>query len=565
MTDKKNEKQNKKQDETPAGTPTDFNDLQDEHGKTVVQKQLMQAAANDDPALPANDSGPESYEPESSPAPPAEVARQGMGEVMRKQKLSDLLPRYALTVPDSRVWDREKKRLMKATAFKNIIGRRLYDEWLEHDERGTVETEFVLLEMASAQKQGGGGLSKALDRFVYLSVTDTAWDSETKTVVPLSALRYQIADCFGEWVAHRHRREIPIANLVFDPSMSVDPDTHINMFTGIEMQPAELSGAVGPIIALVDHLCNGDKGVADWLLDWLAYPLQNVGKKMASAVLMHSEMQGSGKSLFFEEVIKPIYGRYASTLGQHQLESQYTDWRSNLMFGLFEEVLSRDQKYSHTGTLKHMITGKTHRIEKKFVSGWEEANHMNAVFLSNEVQPFPLEKADRRFLVIWPKTKLPEDLKREVTLALECGGVNEFYRLLLDRDLSHMTTHTEPPITKAKQRLIDFGLPSWETFYHDWAADCLPFPFATCLTSDLFKVYCEWCLARREHVVSHNKFSSFISTKDTIRRRRDIHYMAGHEKKKASIFQIGNPPEGKSQESWIGECVANFQRFFENA
>lgn len=558
MTDKKNEKQNKKQEEKPAKGPSDFNDLHDVQGKSAVQTQLTQAAANDDPALPANDSAPEltTDQAESSPAPPVEVARPDVVELLR---------RYVLTVPDSRVWDRDKKRLMKSTAFKNIIGRRLFDAWLDHDQRGTVETEFVLLEMAAAQQGGPGGLAKALARFVYLSVTDTAWDDETKKVVPLSALRYQIADCFGDWVAHRHRREIPIDHLVFDPSMSVSADTHINMFTGIEMQPAEQSGAVGPILALVDHLCNGDEALANWLLDWIAYPLQNVGKKMASAVLMHSETQGSGKSLFFEEVVKAIYGRYGSTLGQHQLESQYTDWRSNLMFGLFEEVLSRDQKYSHTGTLKHMITGKTHRIEKKFVSGWEEANHMNAVFLSNEVQPFPLEKSDRRFLVIWPKTKLPDDKKLAVTLALDCGGVNEFYQLLLDRDLSGWYSHKEPPMTHAKARLIDFGLPSWETFYHDWEADCLPFPFATCLTADLFRVYCDWCTVRREHAVTHNKFSSFISTKDTVRRRRDIHYLDGYEKRKASIFQIGTPPEGKSQEVWIGECVANFQRFFENA
>ena len=68
---------------------------------------------------------------------------------------------------------------------------------------------------------------------------------------------------------------------------------------------------------------------------WLAYPLQHVGAKLRTAVLMHSEMQGSGKSLFFEGVMRPIYGRYAATLGQHQMESQYTDWQSNLLYGLF--------------------------------------------------------------------------------------------------------------------------------------------------------------------------------------------------------------------------------------
>ncbi len=138
-----------------------------------------------------------------------------------------------------------------------------------------------------------------------------------------------------------------------------------------------------------------------WLALWLAYPLQHVGAKMATAVLMHSEVHGSGKSLLFDGVMRPIYGEYGATLGQQQMESQYTDWQSNLLYGLFEEIFSREKKYSQTGTMKQMITATSTRIEKKFVSGWEEDNHMNCIFLSNELQPFPVEPSDRRFLVVW--------------------------------------------------------------------------------------------------------------------------------------------------------------------
>lgn len=522
-----------KKNNEPSKAPSDFNDLQNRVGKDELARQLLSAA---------NDA------PEESPVP---SAKEGRAEI------STLLKRYALISPDAKVWDLSKRRVIKSTAFKSIYGAKLHTEWLAHDDRLTVEMDDVREQEAAAQKEGAGGLSLALERYVYLYPSDSAWDKTEAQVVPLSALRYAIADCFNFWVSHPYRQQVNQDNLVFDPSESVNEETHINMFTGFVMQPKEEPSKAGPIHQLVLHLCNGERDVYRWLLDWLAFPLQHKGSKMASAVLMHSETQGTGKSLLFEEVLKAIYGRYGATLGQHQLESQYTDWRSNLLFALFEEILSRDQKYNHSGTLKHMITGKTTRIEKKFVSGWEEANYMNAVFLSNEIQPFPLEPSDRRFLVIWPRKKLTEELKAEVLAAINDGGVQAFYHELLQRDLSGFTTHTEPPITKAKERLIDFGRAPWDVFYQDWKADNLDVPYGTCRTLDLFKAYRMWCNERREHVVGENKFSSFISSRE--RRRSNVHYLIGRHEAKATVFQIGRPEEGLNQQEWIGRCVSRFQ------
>src|SRR5690606_39806001 len=97
---------------------------------------------------------------------------------------------------------------------------------------------------------------------------------------------------------------IYIENLVFDPTQQVDLDTHINTFRGLPLSPRRDDSRCVWQLALLDHLCNGEAAVVEWLVRWLAYPLQHVGAKMASAVLMHSSQQGSGKSLFWEEVIK---------------------------------------------------------------------------------------------------------------------------------------------------------------------------------------------------------------------------------------------------------------------
>lgn len=539
---------------------TDWNDLHVAQGLDAVREQLRAGlrSANDSP-VPSDDEAPPPWHDKAPPPAPLELE----GRVT----LEEALERFVLAMPDGKVWDAREKRLLKKTAAKDLMGKKLFDEWLAHDDRRSVHQDLVKPLAASALAAGGGGLGAALERFVYLYPTDAAWDKEKRVRVPLSALRHAIASCFDDWIKHPQRHEIDVDNLVFDPTQRVDPTTHINTFRGLPVQPVDdVKGCVW-ILTLLDHLCNDDHELVTWLLKWLAYPLQHVGAKMASAVLMHSSTHGSGKSLFFEEVVKPLYGEYGSTLSQHQLESQYTDWRSQLLFALFEEVLSRDQKYSHTGTLKHMITGKTMRVEKKFVSGWEEANHMNAVFLSNELQPWPLEPSDRRMLVIWPEKKLPEHIKAGVISELAGQGLACFLGYLLSLDLTGFSTHTEPPVTAAKERLIDFGRPGWEVFYLEWRNGYLDYPFMPCLAQDLFSAYRSWADKRRETVVSMTKFGGFLAVQEGIRRRRDVHWSDGYKSMKGTFFVPLAPSEpwtqrdGESQQDWLSRCAKAFQDF----
>jgi len=540
--------------------PSDFNDLHVALGIDAVRDQLRAGlvAANEPPAPSADDLAPPwGGDDLPPPAPP---------DLDGRVTLAEALERFVLAMPDGKVWDAHDKKLLKKTAAKDFLGKKLFEEWLNHDGRRSVHQDLVKPLAASAAGQGGGGLARALSRYVYLYPTDAAWDREKRQRVPLSALRHAIADCFDDWIKHPGRAELDIENLVFDPTQQVDLDTHINTFRGLPLSPRRDDSRCVWQLALLDHLCNGEAAVVEWLVRWLAYPLQHVGAKMASAVLMHSSQQGSGKSLFWEEVIKPMYGEYGSTLGQHQLESQYTAWRSQLLFALFEEVLSRDQKYSHTGTLKHMITGKTQRIEQKFLTGWEESNHMNSVFLSNELQPWPLEPTDRRMLVVWPEKKLPDSLKANVLAELASGGREALLAYLLAVDTTGFSTHSEPPVTEAKQRIIDFGRPGWEVFYLEWRDGYLDAPYMPCLAEDLFALYRAWADKRRENVVSMTKFGGFVGVQEGVKRRRDVHYNDGYRSRKGTFFIPRAPAdpwrarEGESQQAWLGRCAVEFAK-----
>lgn len=502
-------------------------------------------------------------EPESVPLPPAtdppSTDSPRPSEQVSRFSIEELLQRFSLAMPDGKVWDARDSKLLKKGAARDWWGQKLFNEWLNHEARADVNQDDVRQFAAAAQLRGRGGLADALQRYVYIYPTDAVWDRALRDRIPVAALKLAIADVYEGWLKHPSRADISQDALVFDPAGPLEQEGRINTFRGLAMEPIFDEDKCSAICALIAHLVNMDQDVYRWLLNWLALPLQRVGSKMRTAVLFHSEQQGSGKSLLFEEIVKPIYGDYGATLGQHQLESSYTDWRSQSLYALFEEIFSRESKFNYTGIMKQMITGKTQRIEKKFVSGWEEANYMNAVFLSNETQPFPLDPSDRRFLVVWPEKKLPDKLRDAVAAEIAAGGIQAFYGMLLQRDLGNFTIFTEPVMTEAKERLIDYSRFSWDLFHRDWAAGRLEWPYCTCLVSDLYRAYRRWCQRNSERDLTMQKFSNNVSTRE--RRRRDVDYEAGGycNEAKGTILQIGSPPSGTSQKQWVGAEIKRFQ------
>lgn len=540
---------------------TDFNDLHVEFGLPAVDKQLRAAmaigAVPELPVSPSENLDPPDYitdvpPPESSidlsPAPPE----------IERPTLDQALGRYALVVDDGRIWDNNGRKFLKQKPVRDFLGAETFKEWMNHKNRRNVNAADVVPLLKAAAIKRVDGLADALERYVYLNPSQNVWDTQMRKLVGVADLRCAIANCYNDWIKHPNRKEIPAENLVFDPEQKTPTENYINRFTGLAMEPVRDDARCANIVKMLQRLCNNDFKAFNFLAQWLAYPLINVGAKMATAILMHSSVHGSGKSWFFDGVMRAIYGSYCGVFGQAELESQYNDWLSEGLFGVFEEVLSRGQKYSHTGTLKQMITGANFRVSKKFVAGWEEANHMNMVFLSNEVQPLPVEASDRRFLVVWPEEKLIDELKQGVLEDIENGGVQAFYAWLLDYPMSpDFNRHTEPPMTEAKERLIDFGRPSWEVFYLEWSRKELDYPYCSVTVRHLFRAYERWCAQRREHCMGQNKFAGFIGS--ILRKRKDLHYNFNLTKGKAAFFIVPSAEHDKNQQEWLGKCVEEWE------
>ena len=369
------------------------------------------------------------------------------------------------------------------------------------------------------------------------------------------------------WIS---RGAVYLDEVGFDPTER-DPSIKLNTWRGWPMRPR--AGKCDRLLDLIEYLCSGDsKGddVALWLLRWMAYPLQNPGAKMNSAVIMHGP-QGTGKTTVFK-VLSRIYGQYAAVLNQTALEDQFNaDWADSKLFVLAEEVVNHADMWKKKGELKELVTGTKIRVNAKMVQAYLQRNQMNFVFLSNENQPLPLDNDDRRHLVVYTLPERSDAYYDVLWEEIESGGVEAFYDFLMKLDLSDFHPMKRPPMTTAKQSLIDLSNGSDQRFLESWLSGDLDLPVCPCVADDLYAEYQRWC--RRNGEFRPRPANQFHGT---------VHNLSGWDKRRRAVYDgldstarklrhivtppiaamqaAGYPPPANDASSirWYTECVVQF-------
>ncbi|MCW6058258.1 bifunctional DNA primase/polymerase [Pseudomonas fragariae (ex Marin et al. 2024)] len=506
----------------------------------MLGMQSTRPSASDLPPAPTE--GSDTPHP-AAPDAPSEAAPAPDGGAGEELTIEQVLRRFALVEGTTHVWDFDKSRVMKKSAFEARVGKPIAKLWLDATDKKLIGDDQVKdIEQARkmAGKKGGALGMRPTERYVYIDGTKDVWDREKKRRIAEGAVKMALGDTYALWLNSSERRVVDVEHIVFDPTMTKDPSIYINTFDGLPLEPVNDDAACANLRWLISFLCNHDEAAALWLTRWLAYPLQHLGAKMDTAVLMHSTMEGSGKSLLFADTFGALYGQYAATVGQTQLESNFNAWQSRKMWAVFEEVVSRDQRYNQVGKIKHLVTGKTVRMESKFINGWEETNHMNAVFLSNEILPWPISDSDRRMLVMWPMETLPVARQKAIGRELENGGVAALYGWLLRVDLGDFNERTRPPSTASRERLVALSRAGWQTFLYLWRYGELGRGlWGVCLSTDLYALFLEWCQRNKEHVMSQTKFSLFISSE--VEKTRSIPWTERNDRRFGAFFVPDDP------------------------
>lgn len=386
------------------------------------------------------------------------------------------------------------------------------------------------LRVATSQKGGGdGGREPAmsimpLDDLVhrYVPVDDGngehLWDTRTCKIVKQKQMVAQMPagvrlDNIKQHPVWIERGAYYLDQIGFDPA-GEDKSILCNMWRGWPTEPKK--GKCDLLLELLRYQCGDEASLAEdvyrWVLCWLAYPIQHPGTKMQTAIIMHGP-QGTGKGRFFEWGYMPIFGRYGVYLDQDALEDKHgSDWQSCRLFVLADEVLARAEMYHHKNKLKNLVTSRRIRINPKGLVAYEEANHLNIVFLSNEKQPLVLENDDRRYCVIWTPPPVGQEFYDELSEEIENGGVEALHHYLKHEvDLGDFKPWTRPPMTEAKRDLINLGRDSVDRFLIDWKNGDVDFPFCPCASSDLYRAYLAWCKENGERMPrAENQFSGHI-------------------------------------------------------
>lgn len=207
--------------------------------------------------------------------------------------------------------------------------------------------------------------------------------------------------------------------------------------------PRRMPSTCTNINALLLHLCDFDHELYAYVLKWLAYPLRHPGAKMSRALVFNGG-EGSGKSLFFNRIVAPLYGDRARVVSESRLHSSFNPWASDALLVLAEGEFT---KHARTA-LKRLISSDIASIEVQGAEPRIEPNHMNFVFISSAPDFLPADVGDRRFVVIEVPPARGPIFYRAVRDELDNGGVAAFREYLVRGiDLGTFDQYTLPPVT----------------------------------------------------------------------------------------------------------------------
>lgn len=358
-----------------------------------------------------------------------------------------------------------------------------------------------------------------MENYIILVGSDMIWDVRRARTVSQAEVKLAHAADYTQWLKDPATKRIDIERLVFAPQGCAEHE--INTFKGLKIKP-NANAPCGKIVTHLSLMCGGDPDLTHWVTAWLAYPLQNPGAKMKTALVVFGG-QGTGKSMLFEAVAK-IYGEYASIVGQTQIDSVYTGWASRKLFVIADEVLSQRDARVIKNRLKSLITGDEIIIEEKYRQARTEQNSMNLVFLSNENTPVVLEQDDRRFTVVEFQNKQSKDYYTSLANEISEGGVQGFLHYLLNYDLKGFNNHTPPYDTAARAELVDVSLDPQEKFFDMWELGELPIPLSCCATTDLYEGFKVWCseAGERWRLPTFTAFSRSVGKRYPHRRQVSI-------------------------------------------
>lgn len=251
---------------------------------------------------------------------------------------------------------------------------------------------------------------------------------------------------------------LTVETITYQPGecqMMVDEkgDSVFNTWQGLAVEPKE--GVVAPFLTLIDFLFREAEEERHYFLQWLAYPLQNLGVKMSVCAVIWGPHQGTGKSLI-GYTMGHIYGKNYGLISEKSLKSQFNHWIEGRQFIMADEITGNDSR-EYMNELQLLITETSVTINKKFLPQYDVPACTNFYFTSNQPDAFFLQDADRRFFIheVKERSTLTPAFFKDYLAWIRGDGASNLLHYLLHYDVTGFEPFGRAMDTSAKLKMID--------------------------------------------------------------------------------------------------------------
>jgi hypothetical protein len=196
---------------------------------------------------------------------------------------------------------------------------------------------------------------------------------------------------------------IPTWRMQFDPRLESQwnpSDKIFNTWRRTELMSSALYRSLPPtvIAKIIGHACGSDAEVYNRFINWVAYIFQN-RTKTGTAWIFHG-VQGTGKGLLVDHVLRPIFGRdYVKKQQSRNLKAEFNGWMEKAIIVNLDEFDLQDagnESSSVMQAIKMWITDEFIPIRAMHKESRMTDNYSNFILTTNAKSAMPVDPGDRR-------------------------------------------------------------------------------------------------------------------------------------------------------------------------
>lgn len=257
-------------------------------------------------------------------------------------------------------------------------------------------------------------------------------------------------------------------DVVFDPMSDVIYDTEkqrINTmkFTEHMYEDGTTPAAIPRTIDKVLSSICGDDETKTHFINWLASAFQT--RKKATTSWIFSGVQGTGKGIFLNKVIRPLFGdEQVCEILHETFDEQFNAFAENALMIWIDEfsVNNSNNQIKSFNKLKNLVTEEHIMIRRMRSNAVQRRFYANIILATNHPDPIPLGHLDRRFHVAPPQEHPIQITQQEVESIKEELPMFAAYLRRYQVNAKAVNTIRD---TDARKRMIEAGQTSVQRIF----------------------------------------------------------------------------------------------------